>query len=87
MTSQLVKKSSKVKYILELEHGPILPTAVEFVSFQIFFSCFSNFSQKIIKVLNIFLINLFSLNLKYLRFFNLSKTLSIQIQQIYYNFK
>ncbi|KAL7073060.1 hypothetical protein ACQ4LE_008165 [Meloidogyne hapla] len=31
MTSQLIKKSGKLKYILELEHGPILPTTVELI--------------------------------------------------------
>jgi len=43
MTSQLVKKSAKVKYILELEHGPILPTAVEFVSFTDFLFMLSKY--------------------------------------------
>lgn len=34
----MFKKNGKIKYILELENGPILPTSFELVSFVLFFS-------------------------------------------------
>nr|CAD2169399.1 unnamed protein product [Meloidogyne enterolobii] len=49
MTSQLVKKSSKVKYILELEHGPILPTAVEFI-FQFIKNTFNSNTTNLLQL-------------------------------------
>lgn len=49
MTSQLVKKSAKVKYILELEHGPILPTAVEFI-FQFIKNTFNSNTTNLLQL-------------------------------------
>ena len=31
MTSQLIKKACAVKYVLELDHGPVMATTVEMV--------------------------------------------------------